>query len=93
MHELGLARSIAAIVAEHAGTRPVAQVRVALGPLACVERSALDFCWGIVTEGTALSGADLIFLPAEADTFLVRDFTYLEEPPCAEPVAAATSGR
>ncbi len=78
MHELGLTRSIVSIVAEHAGTRRVRRVRVAVGPLACVERPALSFCFGIVSEGTVLAGAVLEFLDAEADTFVIKDYE-LEE--------------
>ncbi len=78
MHELGLSRSIAAIVAEHAGARPVARVRVAVGPLACVERRALAFCWETVTEGGSLEGAELEIVDAEGDTFLIKEYE-LEE--------------
>ena len=41
MHELGLTRNIAAIVAEHAGEGPVKRVQV--GARACVEKQALAF--------------------------------------------------
>lgn len=78
MHELGLAQSICGIVTEHADGRAVGVVRVALGPLACVERSALHFCWGLVTENTLLQGAELAFVAAEGDTFVVREFEYRE---------------
>ena len=74
MHELGMARSIAAIVGEHARGRSVTAVRVAIGPRACIERQALSFCWDIVTDKTALAGAILGFIEAEGDTFTVRDF-------------------
>ena len=78
MHELGLTRSIVSIVAEHAGSRNVRRVRLAIGPLACVERRALSFCFDLVAEGTVLAGADLEFLEAEGDTFLIKDYE-LEE--------------
>jgi hydrogenase nickel incorporation protein HypA/HybF len=78
MHELGLTRSIVAIVAEHAGARRVRRVRLAIGPYACVERQALIFCFDIVAEGTVLAGAALEFLEAEADSFVIKDFE-LEE--------------
>jgi hydrogenase nickel incorporation protein HypA/HybF len=54
-------------------------VRVAVGPLACVERSSLEFCWGVVTDGTALDGAALAFVEAEGDTFVVREFELSED--------------
>lgn len=79
MHELGLARSIAAIVTEHARGRPVKAVRVAIGPRACVEQGALAFCWDIVTDKTALAGAALGFVEAEGDTFTVREFEIRED--------------
>jgi hydrogenase nickel incorporation protein HypA/HybF len=79
MHELGMARSIAAIVAEHARGRPVTAVRVAIGPRACVEREALAFCWDIVTEDLGLAGATLGFIEAEGDTFTVKDYEIREE--------------
>ncbi len=79
MHELGMARSIAAIVGEHARDKPVKAVRVAIGPRACIERHALTFCWDIVTDKTALAGATLGFIEAEGDTFTVREFEYRED--------------
>lgn len=78
MHELGLSRNIASIVRENAGGRPVARVRLAIGPLACVEIRALQFCWNIVTEGSPLAGAKLEIVEAEADTFLIREFEFEE---------------
>ena len=42
MHELGLARSIAGIAEENAKGRNLKAVRVAIGPLACIERGALE---------------------------------------------------
>lgn len=79
MHELGMARSIAAIVAEHARGRPIKTVRVAIGPRACIERRALAFCWDIVTDNTGLAGATLGFVEAEGDTFTVKDFEIRED--------------
>ncbi len=78
MHELGLARSICGIVTEHAEGRAIGLVRVAIGPLACVEPRALQFCWDLVTENTGLHGAELVFVDAGGDTFVVREFEYKE---------------
>lgn len=78
MHELGLTRNIVSIVSEHAGPRRVRRVRIAIGPLACVETRALEFCFGLVTEGTVLAGAELEILDAEGDTFLIKNYE-LEE--------------
>lgn len=74
MHELGLTRNIVSIVAEHAAGRRVRKVRVSVGPLACVEKEALSFCFDLVAEGTVLEGAALEFLDAEGDSFLIKDF-------------------
>lgn len=78
MHELGLTRNIIAIVSEHAGERRVKRVQVAVGPQACVEQQALSFCFGIVTEGTVLEGADLEFIEAEGDAFLIKEYEFRE---------------
>ena len=74
MHELGLTRRIVAIVAEHAGPRRVRRVRLAIGPLACVEPRSLSFCFDLAAEGTVLAGATLEFLEAEGDTFAIKDY-------------------
>ncbi len=79
MHELGLARSIAGIAEENAKGRTLKQVRVAIGPLACVERQALAFCWELVTESSGIAGVELGFLEADGDTFVVRELEFMEE--------------
>lgn len=79
MHELGLARSIAGIAEENAKGRNLKEVRVAIGPLACIERGALEFCWGLVTESSGIAGVKLGFLDAEGDTFVVRELEFMEE--------------
>jgi hydrogenase nickel incorporation protein HypA/HybF len=53
-------------------------VKLAIGPLACVETKALEFCWEIVTQDSPLDGAKLEIVEAEADTFLIKEFE-LEE--------------
>ena len=79
MHELGLSRSIAAIVSENANGRAVKRVCVAIGPLACVEQRSLLFCWDLVTESTGLSGAVLEFVDADDDTFVIKEFEFEQE--------------
>ncbi len=74
MHEFSLIRNVVSIVAEHAKGRKVRRVRLAIGPLACVERRALSFCFDLAVEGTALAGASLEFLEAEGDTLLIKDY-------------------
>lgn len=66
------------IVSEHAGSRRVRRVRLAVGPLACVEREALIFCFDILAKGTVLADATLAFVEAEGDTFIIKDYE-LEE--------------
>lgn len=79
MHELGLARSIASIAEENTKGRALKEVRVAIGPLACVERGALEFCWELVTESTGIAGVSLGFVDADGDTFVVRELEFMEE--------------
>ena len=74
MHELGLTRCIVSIVAEHAGSRRVRRVRLAVGPHTCVEREALGFYFDIVARDSVLAGATLEFLEAEGSTFLIQDY-------------------
>ncbi len=79
MHELGLARSIAGIAEENIKGRALKEVRVAIGPMACVERGALEFCWGLVTESTGIAGVKLGFIDADDDTFVVKELEFMEE--------------
>lgn len=79
MHELGLTRNIVAIVSEHAAGRPVKKIRLAVGPLACVEKSAIEFCFEIVAEGTSLASAKLAFVDAEGDAFTIKDYELGEQ--------------
>jgi len=74
MHELGLARNIVGIVAEHSKGRAVSTIRLVIGPRACVEQQAIRYCLEIATEGTPLAGAAIEFLPGEGDQFVIKDF-------------------
>ena len=67
------------IAEEKAKGRRLKEVRVAIGPQACVERGALAFCWDLVTESTAIAGVSLGFIDADKDTFTVRELEFLEE--------------
>jgi hydrogenase nickel incorporation protein HypA/HybF len=60
MHELALADSIVRIALAHAGGRRIARVEVRVGHLRQVVPSALDFAFGLVAEGTAADGAELV---------------------------------
>lgn len=63
MHELSLVTSIVETVTEtmtaHPGSR-VKEVRLRVGALASVIPESLEFCWGIVSEGTPLEGSRLV---------------------------------
>lgn len=59
MHEMGIAQSIVAIVAEAAAGRKVARVTLEIGALSAVLPDAIRFCFDVVAEGSALDGAAL----------------------------------
>ncbi len=59
VHELGIARSIVAIVCERAGPRPVTCVTLEVGRLCGVMPEAIAFCFPLVAEGTVCAGARL----------------------------------
>ena len=60
MHELSIARAIAAIATKHAGGARVERVEVKVGHLRQVVPGALAFAFEVVTAGTALDGAELV---------------------------------
>ncbi len=60
MHELSIAESIVAVVERHAEGRPISRVEVSVGHLRQVVPSALEFAFQLVTQGTALDGAELV---------------------------------
>jgi hydrogenase nickel incorporation protein HypA/HybF len=61
VHELSVAESLVALVEERLppGAARVKAVDLRLGALAGVVRGALEFCYGVATEGTALAGSTL----------------------------------
>ena len=59
MHELGISRSIVAIVVEAARGRRVRRVTLEIGKLAGVEGGAIAFCFEAAAQGTVLEGAVL----------------------------------
>jgi hydrogenase nickel incorporation protein HypA/HybF len=59
MHELSIAEAIADVATRHAAGRRVAKVEVRVGHLRQVVPASLDFAFGLVTQGTALDGAEL----------------------------------
>jgi hydrogenase nickel incorporation protein HypA/HybF len=63
MHELSIVTGIVESVTETLAAYPgaqVKQVRLRVGRLAAVVEDALQFCYGIATEGTALEGSTLL---------------------------------
>jgi len=59
MHELAITQSIVSAVSEHAGGRRVKRVVLEVGALAGVMTDAVEFCFDVVAQGTALEGATL----------------------------------
>jgi hydrogenase nickel incorporation protein HypA/HybF len=59
MHELGITRSVVAIVAEQAQCRQVVRVTLEVGQLSGVLAEAIRFCFDICSQGTLLEGAAL----------------------------------
>jgi hydrogenase nickel incorporation protein HypA/HybF len=59
MHELSIAVAIADIAARHAEGGRIAKVEVRVGHLRQVVPDSLLFAFGLVTQGTALDGAEL----------------------------------
>jgi hydrogenase nickel incorporation protein HypA/HybF len=63
MHELSLVSSIVESVTESLEAYPgarVLEVRLNVGVLAAVVEDALQFCYGLASEGTALEGSKLV---------------------------------
>ncbi len=61
MHELSIAHSLVSLVQEHVPESAVrvTAVHLRLGVLAGVVSGALEFCYGMATEGTVLQGSTL----------------------------------
>ena len=63
MHELSIVTSVVESVTESLAAYPgarVKEVRLRVGALASVVEDALQFCYGIAAEGTALEGSKLV---------------------------------
>ena len=63
MHELSMMTSVVETVTESLAAYPgakVLEVRLKVGALASVIPESLEFCYGIVTEGTPLEGSRLV---------------------------------
>ncbi|MFI5040269.1 MAG: hydrogenase maturation nickel metallochaperone HypA [Acidimicrobiales bacterium] len=66
MHELSICASLASIVEQHAGGRPVASVHLDVGHLRQVIPDTLCYSWEIVVTDTPLAGSvlDINHIPA-----------------------------
>lgn len=78
MHELGLTRNIVSIVREHAKGRAVKRIQLLIGPIACIEKRAIEFCFETLAAGTEFERANLEIVDGEGDTFLIKEYE-LEE--------------
>jgi hydrogenase nickel incorporation protein HypA/HybF len=108
MHELSLVTSIVETVTETLAALPdssrgsrVLEVRLRVGALASVIPESLEFCWGIVSEGTPREGSRLVvnLLPVvvhcescgqDAELQGVQSFRC---PRCGEPCSDMRQGR
>lgn len=59
MHELSIAEAIVDVATRHALGRRVMKVEVKVGYLRQVVPDSLEFAFGLLTQGTALDGAEL----------------------------------
>jgi hydrogenase nickel incorporation protein HypA/HybF len=59
MHELSIADAVFHVALRHAAGRRVHRVELRVGHLRQVVPSALSFAWELITDGTALDGAEL----------------------------------
>jgi len=60
MHELSIAEAIVDVATRHADGRRVVKVEVRVGQLRQVVPDSLDFAFGLLAQGTALDGAELL---------------------------------
>jgi hydrogenase nickel incorporation protein HypA/HybF len=108
MHELSIVTSIVETVTETLAAQPdssrgarVLEVRLRVGALASVIPESLEFCWGIVSEGTPLEGSRLVvnMLPVVVHCTSCGQDATLEGvqsfrcPRCGEPCSDMRQGR
>jgi hydrogenase nickel incorporation protein HypA/HybF len=67
MHELAIAEGVVEVALRHARGRRVAAIELRVGHLRQVVPSALEFAFELVSEGTALEGAELRIEEVPAD--------------------------
>lgn len=59
MHEMAITQSVVDAVCEHAAGRRVHSVTLEVGALCAIVPAAMEFCFGLATEGTVADGAML----------------------------------
>lgn len=59
MHEMAITQSVVDAVCEHAAGRHVHSVKLEVGALCAIVPAAMEFCFGLATEGTVADGARL----------------------------------
>jgi len=99
MHEMAITQSVVDAVCEHAAGRRVHSVRVQVGALCGVVPDAMEFCFGLASEGTVADGAslNLDIQPASAhcrtcnDEFAMSDLILLC--PCGSADVEVLAGR
>lgn len=72
MHELSLAQNIMDIVEEQCHKNNVKKVTalwLELGALSCVEQSALEFCFDMITKETIAENCKIHFIPIPAQAY------------------------
>ena len=62
MHELSLTEAVVDLITEKLGDTPVARVTLEIGKLAGVVVDSRRFCFDVVTDGTPLTGAELVVI-------------------------------
>jgi hydrogenase nickel incorporation protein HypA/HybF len=86
MRELSMAQALVDNASRHAAGRPVRKVEVSLGRLREVDPSMLCLAFDIVTNGTALDGAELQIGLLDGEELLIDALVL--EPCAANPLAA-----
>lgn len=88
MHEMSIAQSLIDILKEEMEkhqAKNLRSVHLHIGELSAVVPDALSFCFGILVEGTALAGAELImkvvplkgYCPLCRLEFEIKDYTFI----------------
>jgi hydrogenase nickel incorporation protein HypA/HybF len=71
MHEMSVAQNILEIVGQSLPDRrtPVLSIKLRLGQMSGIVKDSLEFCFGVITEGTPFAGAclDIEDVPVRAE--------------------------